>query len=80
MSTTLYLLRRPLHHISPSLFRANEADTSVVLLEQAASVSPSFGEGDAVIGEGVEVTKSGRTLTYEDLVERVFSSEHVIVI
>lgn len=80
MNTTLYLLRRPPHHISSALFRANDADTSVVLLEQAASISPSFVEGDVVIGEGVEASSSSRVLTYGDLVEKIFSSEHVIVI
>jgi hypothetical protein len=80
MSTTLYLLRQPPHHISSALFRASDADTSVVLLEQAASVSPSCVEGDVVIGEGIEASSSGRILTYGDLVEKIFSSEHVVVI
>jgi len=80
MSATLYLLRQQPDRISPSLFRANDADIDIILLEQAASSAPALIEGAVVVGEGMVVDDSRRTVTYADLVERVFSSEHVIVL
>lgn len=80
MSATLYLLRQQPGRISPSLFRANDADIDIILLEQAASSAPALIEGAVVLGNGMVVDASRRTVTYADLVERVFSSEHVIVL
>jgi hypothetical protein len=80
MSATLYLLRQQPDRISRSLFRANDADIDIILLEQAASSAPAFIEGAVVVGEGMVVDDSRRTLTYVDLVERVFSSERVVVL
>jgi len=80
MSTTLYVLRQQPDHISPALFRASDADIDVILLEHAASIAPSFIEGAVVIGEGIAASSSRRALTYADLVEKIFSSKHVIVL
>jgi hypothetical protein len=74
MSATLYLLRQQPDRISRSLFRANDADIDIILLEQAASSAPAFIAGAVVVDD------SRRTLTYVDLVERVFSSERVVVL
>jgi hypothetical protein len=69
MSSTLYLLRQQPNSISSSLFRANDSDMDVIFLKEATSA-----------GHGIEAVNSGSALTYDDLVEKIFSSEHVIVL
>ncbi len=80
MSATLYLLRQQPDLISPSLFRASDADIDVVFVGHAASIAPSFVKGVVVIAEGMEAGGSHPALTYDDLVGRIFSSEHVMVL
>ena len=80
MSAPLYLLRQHPDLISPSLFRASDADMDIVFVEHAASITPSSVKGVFVIAEGMMVSDFRQTLTYDDLVEKIFSSEHVIVI
>ncbi|MDE3041670.1 MAG: hypothetical protein KGJ82_14010 [Nitrospirota bacterium] len=80
MGSTLYLLRQQPDRISSSLFRASDADMEVVILEQAASIVPSSMKGVVVAAEGMTLDHSCRTMTYDDLVEKIFSSEHVIVV
>jgi len=80
MSATLYLLREQPDLISPSLFRASDADIDIVFVGNAASIAPSFVKGGVVIAEEMVAGGSHPTLTYDDLVEKIFSSEHVIVL
>jgi hypothetical protein len=80
MSATLYLLRQPPDFISPSLFRASDADIDIVFVGHAASIAPSFVKGAVVTSEGMVAGVSHPTLTYDDLVEKIFSSEHIIVL
>ena len=80
MSATLYLLRQQSDLISPSLFRASDADMDIVFVERAASITPSSVKGVVVTAEGMVVGGSRQTLTYDDLVEKIFSAEHIIVI
>jgi hypothetical protein len=80
MSTTLYILRQQPDHISPALFRKSDADIDVILLEHAASIAPSFIEKAVVSGEGIAASSSHRALTYGDFVEKIFLSNHVIVL
>jgi hypothetical protein len=80
MSATLYLLRQQLDSISPSLFRASDADIDIVFVGHAALIVPAFVKGVVVTAEGMSAGSSRPTLTYEDLVEKIFSSEHVIVL
>ena len=80
MGSTLYLLRQQPDRISSSLFRASDADMEVVFLEQAASIVPSSMKGVVVAAEGMTLDHSRRTMTYDDLVEKIFSSQHVIVV
>jgi len=80
MSATLYLLRQQPNSISPSLFRASDADIDIVFVGYAALIAPSFMKGVVVTAEGMSAGSSRPTLTYEDLVEKIFSSEHVIVL
>ena len=36
--------------------------------------------GAVVVTKGMEVELSRATMTYDDLVEKIFSSEHIIVV
>ena len=80
MGTTLYILRQHPDRISSSLFRASDTDMDIVFVEQASSIVPSSVKGIAIAAEGIEVGLSYPTMTYDDLIEKVFSSEHIIVI
>lgn len=80
MATTLYLLRQPLDQISSSVFHPNDEGMEIVYVEQAATVSPASHNGWLVTGNGMPMSSSHPTLTYDDLVEKIFSSEHVIVV
>ena len=42
MSATLYLLRQQPNSISPSLFRASDADIDIVFVGYAALIAPSL--------------------------------------
>jgi len=52
----------------------------IVFVEQVSSIVPSSVKGIAVATEGIAVELSHPTMTYDDLIEKVFSSEHIIVI
>ncbi|MCE9536530.1 MAG: hypothetical protein K8R65_08990 [Nitrospirae bacterium] len=80
MGTTLYLLRQQPEGIPSSLFHPSDADMDIVFVEQAISAVPSSVKGVAVAVEKDVVGSSCQTMTYDDLIERIFSSEHVIVI
>lgn len=80
MGTTLYLLRQQPEHISPSIFRASDEGMDIVFVEQAAIVAPSSMKGVLVVGDGMVVSPARPTMTYDELVEKIFSSEHVIVV
>jgi len=80
MSATLYLLRRQPDSISPSLFRPSETDMDVVFIEKAAGMHHPSVKGSVVAVEGESVVVSHPTLTYDELVDKIFSSERVIVL
>jgi len=80
MSATLYLLRQQPDRISPSLFQPSDTDMDIVFIEKAAAmVSPSIKEA-VTVGERVEGIVSHSTMTYEDLIEKIFSSDRIIVL
>lgn len=80
MSATLYLLRQQPDRISPSLFRESDADMDIVFVEHSTLTTLSSVKGATVSSEGMMVGDSRQTLSYEDLVEKIFSSEHIIVL
>ena len=80
MGTTLYLLRQHPDLISPSLFRASDTDMDIVFIEQASSIVPSSVKGVAVATEGIVDGLSRPTMTYDDLIEKIFSFDHIIVV
>jgi hypothetical protein len=80
MGATLYILRQQHDHISPSLFDMSDAHIDVVFREQGTSLT-HLREEEVMVGEGSIVARSSRqALTYDDLVEKIFSSEHVVVL
>ena len=80
MDTTLYVLRQHPDRIPSSLFRAIDTDMDIVFLEQAASIAPSSVKGAVVATEEMAGEFSHPMMTYDDFVEKIFSSEHVIVV
>jgi len=80
MSATLYLLRQQPDHISSALFRASDVHIDIVFIEQATSITSSFVEGSVFTDERKVIDNSRQALTYDDLVDKIFSAEHVIVI
>lgn len=80
MGSTFYLLRQDPDSISSSLFRASDADLDVVFVEQAASIASSSMKGVVVTTGEMEVGLSHPTMTYDDLIEKIFSFEHIIVV
>ncbi len=80
MSATLYLLRQQPDHISPSLFQPSDTDMDIVFIEKAAvKVSSSVKEA-VTVGERVEGIESHSMLMYDELVEKIFSSDRIIVL
>ena len=80
MSATLYLLRQQPDYISPALFHVRDLNIDIVFIERAAFIASSSIEGAVVVDEKIVIDNSRQALTYNDLVERIFSSEHVIVL
>lgn len=80
MATTLYLLRQQPDRISSSLFRAGDPEMDVVFVEQAASTVPSTMRGVIVATAEMAVSPTHPTISYDDLVEKILSSERIIVL
>jgi len=80
MGVTLYILRQQHYHISPSLFDMSDAHIDVVFMEQGTSLTHLGAEGVMVGGGSITARSSCQALTYDDLVEKIFSSEHVVVL
>ena len=80
MGPTLYVLRQHPDHISSSLFRVSDEEMDIVFVEQASSTVPSSVKGVTVATKGIVDGFSRPTMTYDDLIEKIFSSQHVIVL
>ena len=80
MGTTLYLIRQDLDRVPSSLFQASDIDIDIVFIEEATSIASSSVKGVVVAAKGMAVGCLPPTMTYDDLVGKIFSSEHVIVI
>lgn len=77
MNKPLYLLRQPVGRIPEALFALAETDGEVVLLEEAVSEPPVHPGSLYVVG--LQKVPGMQTLTYEDLVEKIFSADRVMV-
>jgi len=80
MTSTLYLLRQHPDLISSSLFRASDTDMDIIFIEQTSFILSSSVKGSVVATMGMEVGLSHPMMTYDDLIEKIFSSEHIIVV
>ncbi len=80
MGVTLYILRQQHRHTSPTLFDMSDAHIDVVFMEQGTSLPPLGIEGVMVDGGSITARSSRQNLTYDDLVEKIFSSEHVVIL
>ncbi len=80
MGTTLYLLRQHPDLISSSLFRASDTDMDIAFIEQTSSIVPFSVKGVVVATEGIEFGFSHPIITYDNLIDKIFTSEHVIVV
>lgn len=80
MTSTLYILRQQPDMISSALFQQGEADTEVVFIEQALTMPTSVINGSIVSGEKVVGGSSIPTITYDDLVMKIFSFDHIVVL
>jgi len=52
----------------------------IVFIEQISSIIPSSAKGNVVAIEEMAVGLSHPIMTYDDLIEKIFSSEHIIVV
>lgn len=77
MKKMLYLLRKPVDRIDPSLFLPSESQGDVVLLHKDA-IAPLPYEGGTVFT--VSSAESQNGLSYDDLVKKIFQSDRTIVI
>lgn len=80
MGTTLYLLRQAPEHVSASLFQASDADIDIVFVEQAIETPSASVKGTIVVTHTIAEGSSYPTMSFDDLVEKIFSSEHCIVL
>jgi hypothetical protein len=73
----LYLIRKPVDRIDPSLFLSSESQGDVVLLDQD-EMTPFPYKGGMVFSLSSQGSRNG--LSYDDLVKKIFQSDHTIVI
>lgn len=73
MAVTLYLLRRRPENISSSLFQMNDAGADIVFLQPVISTAL-----DSV--QGMDSGRLCPPMTYDDLIDKVFSAERTVVI
>jgi hypothetical protein len=52
----------------------------IVFIEQASSRPSSFVKGAVVSTTGMDFGFSPPTMTYDELIEKIFSFEHIIVV
>jgi hypothetical protein len=80
MGTTLYLLRQSPDRISSSIFQVNDLDKDIVFVEKVASTVPASVTDSVVVDEGMAGEQVYPMVTYDDLIDKIFSYEHVIVV
>lgn len=78
MISALYIVRRPLQTVEPSLFLQSDASSSVIGVEKALSSSVHLAE--VIYGHPGAEVKSGQALTAEDLLELAYRHPKVIVL
>lgn len=77
MRKTLYLLRKAIDQVNPAVFLPSENQGDVVLMEESGVVTFPY-SGGRVFSLKAGVTDM--SLTYDDLVKKIFEYEHTVVI
>jgi hypothetical protein len=77
VNTTLYLLRQPIEQVNGAVFLPSESEGDVVLLEEAGSSVVSHSKGE--VFSLVENSRHS-FLSYDDLIQKIFQADHVIVV
>ena len=77
MKKTLYLLRKPIDQINSALFHPTKSQGDVILLEESVGRLFPY-EGGVVFSLRNDEVDDG--LTYDDLVKKIFESDHTVVI
>ena len=80
MGTTLYVLRRSPDRIPSSIFRLSDPGMDIVFVEPAASVASSPVSGHVSDSDVAVVEGSHPTMIFDDLIDKIFASEHIIVV
>lgn len=75
MSKTLYIVRRPLQDVSPSVFLPSETDGDLLLIENAV-VSDVHAVGKVF---SLASEESGSKVSYDEVITMLFEYEKVIV-
>jgi len=52
----------------------------IIFMEQVSSMLSSSVKGSVVVTERLDVGFSHPTITYDDLINKIFSSKHIIVV
>ena len=77
MKKILYLLRQPIGKMNPSVFLSSEHVGEVILLEESGmSSTTDVKESLYSMSKGGDVP----FLSYEELIEKIFEMDHVIVV
>ena len=77
MKKTLYLFRKPVEEIDPALFLREKSQGDVVLLPESGGRLFRFSGGSVF---SVTTTNTEHSLTYDDLVTKIFECDHTVVI
>jgi len=74
---TLYLLRRPVVDLETSIFLPSETEGDVVLLETGGSSTFLHSKGTVFsLFQGT----THKSLSYDGMIEQIFTHDHVIVV
>ena len=73
----LYLLRKPVDHIDPSLFLPSESQGDVVLLHDNGGTVLSYSGGEVY---ALNADTIHQQLSYDSLIKKIFESDRTIVI
>lgn len=77
MNTTLYLLRRPIERVNQAVFLPSETEGDAVLLEEAGSSVLAHSKGKVF---SLAENSRHSFLSYDDLIQKIFQVDHVIVV
>jgi len=77
MNTTLYLLRQSIEHVNQAVFLPSETEGDVVLLEEGSSSVLSHSRGEVF---SLAENSRHSFLSYDDLIDKIFQVDHVIVV